>query len=90
MGWPGHEVTWRGSDAGVDQRVADVTAFYTSGPGDVATQVARRYRITHVYLGPYERELYGQDVAARFAGWHTVFESGDVRVVEVPQEVLRS
>ena len=73
IGWPGHEVTWRGSDAGVDRRVDDVTAFYTSGPGARADEVARRYRITHVYLGRDERELYGQDVAARFAGWHTVY-----------------
>jgi uncharacterized membrane protein len=65
----------------------DVNAFYSNGAGDRALEVARRYRVTHVYLGARERELYGADVAARFSGWHTVFEANDVRVVEVPAEV---
>ena len=89
IGWPGHEVTWRGDGGAVARRMEDVTTFYTAGAGDPALEVARRYRVTHVYLGARERELYGADVAARFSGWHTVFESGNVRVVEVPAEVAR-
>lgn len=89
VGWPDHEVTWRGSGENVTQRMVDVRTFYTAGASAPALEVARRYGVTHVFIAARELELYGADVAARFSDWHTVFDEGNVRIVEVPVEVAR-
>lgn len=86
LGWDGHEVTWRGDHAGVGERSADVTALYGAGATDVGLSIARRYAVTHVYVGSRERERYGSDVARHFEAWPIVFDSGGGLVFEVPQE----
>ncbi|MFN8638804.1 MAG: DUF2298 domain-containing protein [Dehalococcoidia bacterium] len=87
LGWAGHEVTWRGDGAGVSEREADVNAIYRDGPTPATIEVARRYGVTHVFVGPVERERYGEDVGARFAAWPVAFQASRSLVFAVPQEV---
>ena len=84
LGWHGHEEQWRGTIAELAERELAVKQIYVAGAGDEAGAIARRYGVTHVYVGRQEALQFGADVGARFAGWPTVFEAHGVRVVTVP------
>jgi uncharacterized membrane protein len=84
LGWNGHEVTWRGDGAAVGAREGDVATLYAEGASAKGLELARRYGVTHVYLGAREREKYGATVADRFDGWPVAFETPTSRVVAVP------
>jgi YYY domain-containing protein len=61
LGWPGHQVQWRGEDREVKRRQADVAAMYTATDPDELLRLLRAYHVTWVFVGPYERETYGLD-----------------------------
>ena len=83
LGWPGHEIQWRGPEAFAGRR-EDVARIYGLGATAEAERLAAAYGVTHVYLGREERRRYGPDVAARFEGWPVAFESSGARIVAVP------
>ena len=86
LGWPGHELTWRGNIPALGARQSAVRDIYRAGANDEGRSKALEFGVTHVYLGREERAQFGDDVAARFAGWPTVFEAGASRIVAVPAE----
>ncbi len=86
IAWPGHQRQWRSDEDTVGQRVLDVSIFYAAGASPEALEIARRYGVTHVFIGNEEERRYGPGVAARFASWPTVFEESGVRIVSVPTE----
>jgi len=85
LGWPGHEVHWRGKIAEITERQAVVARIYREGATDAVRDLAIQYGMTHVLVGREEQVQFGDDVAARFAGWRTVFEAPGARIVAVPQ-----
>jgi len=60
VGWPHHERGFRGPDAGVGERVADVDAIYTGTVAERACGLAE-YDVRYVYVGPAERNQYGEE-----------------------------
>ena len=58
LGWPGHELQWRGSDKPFAGREADVAAVYGADL-DAAVQALSKYNVTYVFVGSLEREKYG-------------------------------
>ena len=64
-----------------------VNTIYRDGAGPETLQLAREYRVTHIYLGREERSQFGADVAARFEDWPTVFEAPGARIVAVPSTI---
>jgi YYY domain-containing protein len=77
LGWPFHEQQWRGTFDEQGKRQPDLDAIYgcrRSGnrcdplpPDPKALQaLLDKYNVTFVYLGPSEREAYGQVDPARF------------------------
>ncbi|GMU39561.1 MAG: hypothetical protein AMXMBFR23_04270 [Chloroflexota bacterium] len=86
LGWPGHQRQWRGAVDEAARREA-VDAIYTHGATPEGLAAARRYGVTHVYVGFHELTTYTYDVLGRLAGWPQVFASGATRIYEVPAEV---
>jgi YYY domain-containing protein len=84
LGWPGHELTWRGNIPGLGERQLAVTRLYNEGATAEGLALARKYGVTHVYLGREERAQFGEDVAAAFAAWRTAWEGEGASIVEVP------
>jgi uncharacterized membrane protein len=84
LGWPGHELQWRGNIPALGDRQLAVTRFYNAGASDEALTIARRYGITHVYIGREERTQFGEDVMDAFAAWPTAWEGEGSRIVAVP------
>ena len=59
LGWANHEGLWRPKDqADVNERLAQVRLFYTSGDPRVAWSVIQKYGVTHVVVGDLERRSY--------------------------------
>ncbi len=86
LGWPGHQRQWRGA-IDEDARREAVDAIYTHGATPEGLAAARRYGVTHVYVGFQELTTYTYDVLGRLAGWPQVFAYGPTRIYEVPAEV---
>ena len=59
VGWA-HEIGYRGS-AIYEERVADVDRIYTGTPRQQA-RLLREYDVRYVYVGPVERERYGEEL----------------------------
>lgn len=86
IGWPGHQIQWRGKIPAIAERQGVVARVYQEGATEDVRALARRYGVTHIYLGNEERTQFGADVVARFSKWPVAFEAPGVRIVEVPAE----
>ncbi len=59
VGWPGHEVQWRGPSPAVDQRKELARRVYTSSDVSVWRNDVQQTEMRFVVLGGLEREIYG-------------------------------
>nr|HRC61715.1 hypothetical protein [Dehalococcoidia bacterium] len=85
IGWPGHQIQWRGKIPAIAERENVVARVYQEGATEDVRALARRYGVTHVYIGSEERTQFGANVAARFDAWPAVFDAPGVRIVAVPE-----
>ncbi len=84
LGWPGHEVQWRGSADSLEGRAEDVTSIYQTQDVETARDLLAKYDVDYVYVGPRERTKYGPDGLLKFATFmNTVFQDGDVVIYRV-------
>ncbi len=85
MGWPGHEMQWRGPISEIGRRTDDVERVYTASDPEEVAEVLETYRVQFVIVGDMERAAYGDDVAERLASWLPLaFEQGATQVFRVP------
>jgi len=83
LGWPGHELQWRGTSQGFRKRSADIASIYQSEDSDLVRSVFERYGIRYVFVGPRERTKYGAQYLAGFGDLlRIVFEQDEVVVYE--------
>ena len=66
LGWPGHELQWRGSSDPFEGREEDVAAIYQTEDVEHAKSLLAKYDVDYVYVGPRERDRYGVDGLAKF------------------------
>ena len=67
LGWPGHELQWRGSSRPFTGREDDVALIYQTEDPAAARELLDKYGIKYVYVGLRERRKYGEDGLAKFA-----------------------
>jgi uncharacterized membrane protein len=87
LGWPGHEVQWRGDDGEVLKRTADIERIFVSADQDEIMAILRQYGATYVYMGAHEREKHAIDQTrlAWYASFlETVYSEGGVTLYGVP------
>ena len=81
LGWPGHELQWRGSSTPFEGREQDVAAIYQTEDIDEAKTLLAKYRVEYVYVGPRELQQYGPEGLDKFSLFmETLFSEGDVQV----------
>jgi len=61
LGWPGHEIQWRGGTTEIGTREADIQAIYQSNDWSTIESLLKQYNIRYVYLGTLERIKYAPD-----------------------------
>lgn len=81
LGWPGHEVQWRGGATEIGSRESDVQAIYSLPDWTATAALLDRYGVDYVYIGPMERARYSQAVGDKFAQHlPAVFSNSEVSV----------
>mgnify|MGYP000508776108 CR=1 FL=1 len=88
MGWPGHEDQWRGGHPEAQQQIAprdqDVRTIYSSGDENVVRPLLEKYHVRYVYVGPTERDVYGEGGFGLFDSIATVaFQQGQITIYEI-------
>jgi YYY domain-containing protein len=85
-GWA-HEAIYRGHDA-YEFRTKDVEVLYT-GDHESRTAIVRKYDIEYVYVGPEERERYGDVSFADESGFEVAFQNDAVTIYAVNETQFR-
>ncbi|MFC7249979.1 DUF2298 domain-containing protein [Halomicroarcula sp. GCM10025324] len=84
-GW-NHEAQYR-SQSAYDTRVAAVRTIYT-GSADEQIRLLRAYDVRYVYVGPAERNRYGDVTVDHLSGVTVAKRAGDVVIYRVHPEQL--
>ncbi|MBI5876024.1 MAG: hypothetical protein HZB53_00115 [Chloroflexi bacterium] len=59
LGWPGHELQWRGNGDEAARREPVVQRIYTSRNADEVRELLGAYGVTHIFVGELEHAKYG-------------------------------
>ena len=81
LGWPGHEVQWRGGAEEMGNRNSDIDLLYQTGDWTTAQTVLDSYQIEYVIVGHREREQYDAGGFIKFAeNMQLVFDTAGVQI----------
>ena len=58
LGWPGHELQWRGGGTEMGSRENDIKTLYETNDWETARLILSQYNIRYVFIGNMERSLY--------------------------------
>ena len=58
LGWPGHELQWRGGYDELAGRESAIETLYSTNDWTVASNIISRYAVKYVYIGHLERRDY--------------------------------
>ncbi len=61
LGWPGHELQWRGSSNEIGSREQDIETLYTTKDWQTAKSIIDQYQIQYIYIGDLEKSKYNVD-----------------------------
>lgn len=87
LGWPGHEIQWRGDDTEVRARLSDLERVYTSDDQGEILRLLHKYDATYLYIGPYERQRFNlgeEDVARYDAFLEMAYAAEGIRLYRIP------
>ena len=80
----GHQIQWRGPELSVHDRIEAVDQIYRLGSNDLGLATAKKYHVTHIYIGREEKKLFGWNVSDRFSDWDIVWQQNDSVIIKVP------
>ncbi len=72
VGWPFHEVQWRGDAGPLGSREADIALLYQTRDWVEAQAIVQRYGIDYIYVGPLEQATYAPLVDRKFEAFMDV------------------
>jgi uncharacterized membrane protein len=58
LGWPGHELQWRGGVEEIGSRESDIKELYSTSNWITAKNILEKYNLRYIYIGDIERETY--------------------------------
>ena len=87
IGWPTHEVMWRGDWGAVEERTRDVDTIYNTVDDSEAIDLMRKYDVEYVYIGALERERYQTEGLLKFGDFMDLaFDNEGVTIYQVREE----
>ena len=84
LGWPWHEVQWRGSADPLGTREDDIRDLYTTADWATAQAILQEYHIRYVVVGGPERQAYHVQEEKFRSHLQTVYQTGTISVYAVP------
>ena len=85
LGWPGHEIQWRGGAEEMGSREPDLAQLYRARTWDQALAILERYNIRYIYIGGLERSEYQVEEELFQQYLRPVYETPSVTIYEVPR-----
>jgi len=90
LGWPTHEVIWRGSWDAVSGRNTDTDNIYQSPDSDEAYTLLKKYNIEYIFVGKLEKERYPAERLQKFATqpdrYVLVYQNQEVEIYQVTMQ----
>lgn len=81
LGWPGHELQWRGNYEEAGRREPDIEKIYTTREAQEALTLMNKYAISYVYVGPAEQSQFPAHGLNKFETMMDVaFRQGSVTI----------
>jgi len=84
LGWPGHEVQWRGTAEPQGSRQDDIKLLYETGDWETARSILDKYDIRYVFVSGLERSTYVVNEDKFLAHLNPAFQRGAVTIYEAP------
>ncbi len=84
LGWPGHEVQWRGTAQPQGSRQEDIKALYETADWEQARLILEKYDVRYVVVSALERTSYAVQEEKLAVHLNAVFRQGEAHVYEVP------
>jgi uncharacterized membrane protein len=84
LGWPGHELQWRGGAEEQGSRQSDIEKLYTTRSWQEAKAIVDQYGIDYVYVGSLERNTYQPFDERKFLAFmEAVYQNNSVSIYAV-------
>ncbi len=96
LGWPWHECRWRAygtcadplSERPLAERREAIEKIYAAPDLSEAMPLLEQYGVDYVYVGPAERQVYGEDGLSKFErSFEAVYTSSSVTIYRVPNDL---
>ena len=82
LGWPGHELQWRGNNRLFNGHADDVAEIYQSNHDRVVQDLLNKHQVKYIYLGHREVESYGGEHLSGFEFLESAFSADGVTIFE--------
>jgi uncharacterized membrane protein len=82
LGWPGHELQWRGGAAEIGSRDSDIKDLYTISNWDYAKAVLEKYKIHYVFVGLFEKNTYPLSLNKFDENLEKIFNNSEVTIYQ--------
>lgn len=84
LGWPGHEMQWRGGVNEIGSREYDIRLLFETNDWQAASQLIQRYQIRYIYLGDLEKSHYNVNEKKFLDNMIQVFKNNSVSIFQIP------
>ena len=82
LGWPGHEMQWRGGVTEMGSRESDIQSLYETHDWMIATEIIDKYMIRYIYVGNLERSKYQIDEVKFQNNMIKIFSNSSISIYE--------
>jgi len=84
LGWPGHEIQWRGEYLEINKRQNDIEVLYSCRDWTLALEILNRYGVKYVYIGGLERNTFSRNSLDKFSeNMRLVYANQSVEVFQL-------
>jgi len=82
LGWPGHELQWRGGVEEIGSRESDIEELYSTNNWITAKNIIDKYNLRYIYIGDIERKTYKISEEKFTINLPVIFDNSSVVIFE--------
>jgi len=82
LGWPGHELQWRGGVEEIGSRESDIKEMYSTNNWINAKNILDKYNLRYIYIGVIERNTYQISEEKFMSNLPVIFNNSSVVIYE--------
>ena len=80
LGWPGHEMQWRGGVREIGNREQDVRIVYETSDWNTAREILKKYQVRYIIVGELEQAIYQIQDTKFLENTKNIFSSNQVKI----------